>query len=195
MHDIEPHFRWRDLYIAEEDVRSPFFGRTYSEFEYTHSLYNYYIHPQWDSFGSSTLYAKILFADYDEGFVLIELLGEWNDTLHNDIMFLKRNIADPLMRKGISKFVFFCENVLNFHASPDDDYYAEWAEEVHEEGGWIAFLNTRKHVEEEMHEARMQLYTHFGEEYNDIIWRTQKPLVVFQILDAMVLGMIRRLAG
>lgn len=193
MHDIEPHFRWRDSYMAEEDPFSPFFGRIYSEFEYTHSLYNFYIHPQWDAFGSSTLYGKILFADYEEGFALIELMGEWNDTLHNDIMFLKRNIADPLMSKGISKFVFFCENVLNFHASPDDDYYAEWAEEVHEEGGWIVLLNTRKHVEEEMLDARMNLYAHFGEEYNDIIWRTQKPLVVYQIIDAMVLGMVKRL--
>lgn len=195
MHDIEPHFRWRDSYIAEEDPFSPFFGRIYSEFEYTHSLYNFYIHPQWDAFGSSTLYGKILFVDYEEGFALIELMGEWNDTLHNDIMFLKRNIADPLMNKGISKFVFFCENVLNFHASPDDDYYAEWAEEVHEEGGWIVMVNTRKHVEEEMLDARMNLYTHFGEDYNDIIWRTQKPLVVYQIIDAMVLGMVKRLNG
>jgi hypothetical protein len=122
-------------------------------------------------------------------------MGEWNDTLHNDIMFLKHNIADPLMLMGISKFGFFCENVLNFHASPDDDYYAEWAEEVNEEGGWIAFLNTRKHVEEEMQDARMHLYAHFGDEYNDIIWRTQKPMVVCQVLDAMSLGMVRRLNG
>ncbi len=195
MHDIEPHFGWRGFYIAEEDERSPFFERTYSEFEYTHSLYNFYLHPQWDAFGSSTLYGKILFVDYDDGYALIELVGEWNDTLHNDIMFLKRNVADPLMQQGISKFVFFCENVLNFHASPDDDYYAEWSEEVTEEGGWIVFVNTRRHVEEEMHEARMQLYTHFGEEFNDLNWRTQKPLIVFQIIDALVLGLMRRLNG
>jgi hypothetical protein len=193
MHDIEPHFRWRELYKAEEDPRSSFYGREYSEFEFTHSLYNFYIHPQWDAFGSSTLYGKILFADYEEGFALIELVGEWNDTLHNDIMYLKRNIADAMMKEGISKFVFFCENVLNFHASPDDDYYAEWAEEVQEEGGWIVLVNTRKHVEEELHDARLHQFMHFGEEYNDIIWRTQKPLVVFQILDAMVFGMMKRL--
>jgi hypothetical protein len=50
-------------------------------------------------------------------------------------------------------------------------------------------------VEEEMQEGRMHLYTHFGEDYNDIIWRTQKPLLVYQIIDAMVFGMIRRLDG
>ncbi|MBK7938209.1 MAG: hypothetical protein IPJ82_14485 [Lewinellaceae bacterium] len=193
MHDIEPHFRWRDLYIASEDVQSPFFGRKYSEFHYSHKLYNFYLHPQWDAFGSSTLYGKLLFTDYDEGFALMELIGEWNDTLHNDIMFLKRNVVDPLYRQGITKFVFFCEAVLNFHASSDDDYYAEWAEEVHEEGGWVALLNTRQHVQEEMHDARLQRYVHFGDEYNDINWRTQKPIVVFQIIDAMVNGRLRRL--
>ncbi|HNL37891.1 MAG TPA: hypothetical protein PKH43_02120, partial [Saprospiraceae bacterium] len=92
MHNIEPFFRWRDFYTAEEDERSPFFGRTYSEFEFSHRLYNYYLHPQWDEFGSSTLYGKILYADYDEQYALIELIGEWNDTLHDDIMYLKRNV-------------------------------------------------------------------------------------------------------
>jgi len=193
MHYIEPHFSWRDQYIASEDEYSPFFGREYNEFEYSHQLYNFYLHPQWDEFGSSTLYGKILFVEYDEGYALIELIGEWNDTLHNDVMYLKRNVVDHLYNKGIVKYVFFCENVLNFHASPDDDYYAEWAEEVRDESGWIVILNTRQHVEEEMHDARLQLYAHFGEEYNDINWRTQKPQIVFSIIDAMVNGRVQRL--
>jgi len=191
MHSIEPHFTWRDYYIASEDSRSPFYGRKYSEFSFTHQLYNYFLHPQWDEFGSSTLYGKILYADYIEGYALIELIGEWNDTLHNDIMYLKRNLVDRLMSEGIYKFAFFCDNVLNFHGS-DDDYYAEWAEEAHEEGGWIVFINTRLHVEEEMHDSRLQHYVHFGEDYNDIVWRSQKPPIVFQILDAMVEGRVKR---
>lgn len=195
MHHIEPHYQWRDLYIASEDKNSPFFGRKYSEFEFTHRLYNFYLHPQWDEFGSSTLYGKILFADYEDGFALIELIGEWNDTLHNDVMYLRRNLADPLYDEGINKFVFFCENVLNFHGSGDDDYYAEWAEAVHEDGGWIALLNTRQHVEEEMHDAGLQHYLHFGEDYNDILWRAQKPQFVGQMIDAMVQGRVRRLHG
>ncbi len=195
MHNIEPYFRWRDLYTAEEDKNSPFFGRHYNEFQYTHKLYNFYIHPQWDAFGSSTLYGKILFADYIEGYALIELIGEWNDTLHNDVMFLKHRVIDPLYDKGITKFAIFCDNVLNFHASPDDDYYAEWAEEVHEEGGWVAIINTRQHVEEEMHDARLQHYVHFGEDYNDILWQAHKPPIVFHILDALVTGRVRRVEG
>jgi len=193
MHNIEPHFIWRDFYIASEDGRSPFFGRKYSEFHFTHKLYNFYMHPQWDAFGSSTLYGKQLFADYDEGYTIFELIGEWNDTLHNDIMFLKLNVVDRLLNEGITKFVFFCENVFNFHGS-DDDYYAEWAEEVNGEQGWITLINTRPHVEEEMHASRLQHYLHFGEDYNDINWRALKPQLVFQLIDALVEGRVRRIA-
>jgi hypothetical protein len=193
MHDIEPHFRWRELYTAEADPRSPFFGRTYSEFEFTHLLYNYYLHPQWDSFGSATLYAKILFADYEEGCAFIELIGEWNDTLHNDIMLLKRNLIDPLMEEGIYKFAFFCDNLLNFHASFDDDYYAEWAEEIEEEGGWVMLLNTRPQVEEELRNGTLGYYLHFGEEYNDLPWRSQKPNLLFVMLQSLLTNSVRRL--
>jgi hypothetical protein len=193
MHDIEPHFRWRDTYIAEEDPKSPFYGRKYSEFEYTHRLYNFYLHPQWDAFGSATLYGKILYVDYDDGFALIELIGEWNDTLHNDIMFLKRNIADLLMQQGIFKFVFFCDNVLNFHADLDDDYYAEWASEVEEEGGWILLVNTRQQVDEEMVSAHLDQYLLFGERFQNVVWRVHKPLLLFQMLELLVEGRQRRL--
>jgi hypothetical protein len=193
MHDIEPHHLWRDTYTAETDSQSPFYGRHYSEFEFSQQLYNFYLHPQWDEFGSSTLYSKLLYVDYDEQCALIELIGEWNDVLHNDIMHLKHNLIDHLFDKGINKFVFFCEHVLNFHADFDDDYYAEWSEEVTEDGGWITFINTRQHVMEEMQAARVHRYAHFGEEYNNIHWRTQKPLVVFQIIDGMVNGRVKRL--
>ena len=79
MHDIEPYYRWRDDYIAAEDERSPFFETEYSEFEFDKMIYNYYIHPQWDCFGSQTLYIKILFVDYDRQYAIIEFIGEWND--------------------------------------------------------------------------------------------------------------------
>ena len=74
MHDIEPYYHWRHLYTAEADPRSIFFGRTYSEFEFSQTVYNYYIHPQWDEFGSKTLYLKILYTDYDAKFAIIEFI-------------------------------------------------------------------------------------------------------------------------
>ena len=113
MHDIEPFFRWRQEYRSDQDKRSPYFNKEYSEFEFSQKIYNYYIHPQWDGFGSETLYLKILFADYDNGFAIIELIGEWNDAIGNDIMYLKSEIADHLINEGIVKFVLICENVLN----------------------------------------------------------------------------------
>ena len=105
MQNIEPYFNWRHLYTAEEDRRSPFFKKAYSEFEYTHLVYNYYIHPQWDEIGSSTLYLKLLFVDYDQHFAIIELLGEWNDAIENDVMTLRRNITDLMYKQGIYKFI------------------------------------------------------------------------------------------
>ena len=47
MHQLEPHFRWRLEYKAEEDKRSPFYGREYSEFEFSQKVYNYFIHPMY----------------------------------------------------------------------------------------------------------------------------------------------------
>ena len=93
MHDIEPYFNWRNYYTAEEDKDSPFYGKVYDEFKYSNKIYNYFIHPQWDYIGSPTLYIKLLYADYEDGYAIIELIGEWNDCLNNDVMFLKRYFA------------------------------------------------------------------------------------------------------
>ena len=103
MHDIEPFYNWRHIYVAEEDSLSPFFGRTYSEFEFSQTVYNYYIHPQWDDFGSKTLYLKILFVEHEQHFAIIELLGEWNDAIENDIMELKREIMGKTCRHDSSR--------------------------------------------------------------------------------------------
>ena len=175
MHTIEPHYNWRHLYIASDDERSPFYNREYSEFEFTHSIYDYFIHPQWDEIGSATLYIKILFVNYDMGFCIIEMIGEWNDCLYNDIMFLKRNIADVLIEKGITKFILIGENVMNFHAS-DNDYYQEWFEDI--EDGWIACINFREHVVEEFMRSHIDYYLALGGGLNNVIWRSNTPSLV-----------------
>ena len=183
MHDIEPYYNWRHDYIASEDERSPFFGRTYSEFEFTDSIYNYVIHPQWDNIGSPTLFIKILFADYDQGFCIIETIGEWNDTLHNDVMTLKRNIIDELIAAGLDKFIVIGENILNFHSS-DDSYYEEWFEDV--EDGWIAFINFRQHVINELIAANLDYYFVSGGQLENLNWRTYKPQSLFQLIEKLV---------
>ena len=182
MHDIEPWWGWRDEYAAEADHKSPFYGRQYDEFQFTSRIYNYYIHPQWDFFGSETLYAKLLFVDYRKHFALIELIGEWNDCLGNDIMFLKRNLADALIDKHVYKFVVFCDNVLNFHGD-EDCYYEEWYDDVRDEKGYICMVNTFEHVHKEMSKYRLHHYIHFGPEVNDLNWRAQKPEFVIEAVE------------
>ncbi len=187
MQDIEPFYNWRHLYIAEEDRLSPFFKRSYSEFEYSQTIYNFYIHPQWDDIGSRTLYLKTLYADYEQHFVIIELLGEWNDAIENDIMTLRRNITDVLYKKGIYKFILIAENVLNFHSS-DDSYYEEWQEQVMDDNGWITILNMPAHNKIEFKKARLTTYVEFMEVLQ---WRSLKPELLFQEIDKFYLKRIQ----
>lgn len=189
MQDIEPFYNWRELYVAAEDERSPFYAREYSEFVYSNTIYNYYIHPQWDDFGSNTLYMKILFADYERGFAVMEFIGEWNDCLNNDIMFLKRDIVEPMIAQGINKFILIGENVLNFHAS-DDCYYEEWFQDVGE--GWITALNFREHVLKEFDKNNIDSYVGTGGELDTMNWRSFNP---YQLLERVEHIMTRRLTA
>lgn len=191
MHDLEPYYNWRELYISSEDPRSPFFEREYSEFEFSDKIYNYFIHPQWDSFGSQTLFMKILYADYEEGFCVLELIGEWNDLLYNDIMLLKRDIIEHLQREGIARFILIGENVLNFHSS-DDCYYEEWFEEVNDEDGWIALLNFRDHVLDDFAAANIDSYFVLGGKLNELRWRALHPDQLYEQVETHVM---RRLSA
>jgi hypothetical protein len=183
MHEIEPYYNWRHLYTAEEDENSPFFGREYSEFEFTNTVYNYYIHPQWDEFGSRTLYLKVLFADYDYNFAIIELIGEWNDAVENDIMQLKRSVIDKMIAKGIYKFILITENVLNFHSS-EEDYYEEWYDDIKDEGGWIVSINMPGQTQYDFQRSHIDRYVRLME-YD--IWRTIQPMHFFQWIDNKML--------
>lgn len=183
MHEIEPYYRWRDEYIAAEDERSPFYETQYSEFVFDKQIYNYLIHPQWDFFGSQTLYLKVLYADYEQGYAIIEFIGEWNDALHNDIMTLKREILELMMAQGISKFILIGENILNFHSS-DDCYYEEWFQDV--EDGWIAGINFREHVIDEFRRSNIDYYINFGGALNNLAWRNLKPLQVYLNIESQL---------
>ena len=193
MHDIEPYHKWRNQYISSQDDKSPLYGRVYDEFTFTNKVYNYFIHPQWDDFGSQTLYGKILFVDYNTSFCCIELIGEWNDCINNDIMFLKREIVDLMTIHDISKYAIFCDNVMNFHSS-DDSYYEEWYDDVKDEGGWITFINTMDHVKSEMESARLQHYVNIGPQYNEMNWRKLKPLAVCSHIDDLIKLSIKQLS-
>jgi len=183
LHEIEPYPNWQHLYNAEEDEHSPLFGRQHSEFEFSNTVYNYYIHPQWDEFGSRTLYLKILFADYDFNFAILEFIGEWNDAVENDIMQLKRTIIDPMIAAGIYKFILITENVLNFHGS-DESYYEEWEEDIRDQGGWIVFLNTPEHSVQEYRKTHIDRFCFFLDYPK---WRTHQPQHLFSMIDNNIL--------
>ena len=184
MHEIEPFYRWREFYIASEDERSPFYGYKNSEVWYEHAIYDHYIHPQWDFFGSQTLYIKILFVHYDLHFAVIELFGEWNDILYNDIMYLYRNVIEELLQQGIQYFILIGENVLDFHADTDD-YFAEWFDQL--DDGWIVGLNFRQHVRDEFQQANIGQYLIFGGAFNEFSWRKLLPEQLFNMLNQWVI--------
>jgi hypothetical protein len=185
MQEIEPFFRWRDIYRSEDDSNSPFYEREYSEFEFSNQVYNYVIHPQWDEFGSPTLYVKIIFADYIKNFAVLELIGEWNDAINNDIMFLKREVVEVLNQAGISKFILVGENVLNFHGS-DDSYYEEWFQDVEDEEGWIVALNFQEHVLEEFRKEILDYYLIFGGELDTFNWRKFNPIQLYSEVQKVI---------
>jgi hypothetical protein len=183
MQDLEPYYNWRNFYVSEEDVHSPFYGLSYNEFQYTNQIYNHYIHPMWDDMGSPTLFLKIIFADYHQKYAIIELMGEWNDCLHNDIMFLKREVIDILLENGIDKFILIGENVLNFHFS-DDCYYEEWFEEI--EDGWIAMINFRDHVLQEFNRENLDYFVNFGGQLDNLNWRPLEPEELFNKISKFI---------
>lgn len=183
MHDIEPFYNWRHLYTAETDQRSPFFGREYSEFVFSQTVYNYYIHPQWDEFGSRTMYMKILYADYEQGFAIIELIGEWNDAIENDIQTLRREVTDALFYERITKFILIAENILNFHSS-DDSYYEDWFQELNEEEGWAVILNMPEQSQYDFKKAKLNRYVELMDFPN---WRTLQPQHLFQIINDTIM--------
>ncbi len=165
--------------MSEEDKLSPFYGRTYSEFQFSQTVYNYYIHPQWDEFGSRTLYLKVLLADYEEKYAIIEMIGEWNDAIENDMMTLKREVLEKFMYEGIHKFILIAENVLNFHSN-GADYYEELHEELTDEMGWIVCINMPQQTQYDFRNARLNRYIELIDLEN---WRTYKPFHLFRKID------------
>jgi hypothetical protein len=178
MHDIEPYYNWLKYYDASFDERSPFFEKEYNYDLFQEHIYGYYIHPAWDSIESETLYLKVLYADYQKGFIVLEFIGEWNDTLHNDVMLLKRTMAE-----GINKFILIGENLFNFHGS-DDAYYDEWFDEVEE--GWIAAVGFPEFIQEEMRKYKIDQFINMGGTLEMTNWRTLHPQRFYELVSALI---------
>lgn len=183
MHHIEPFSNWLKYYDSSLDENSPFYEKEYNYDLYSETIYGYYIDPAWDSIGSETLYLKTLYADYEEGFVVLEFIGEWNDTLYNDIMTLKRDFLELLLYKGINKFILIGENIFNFHGS-DDLYYEEWFEEV--EDGWIAAVSFPDFIQAELKKYGIDQYVNMGGTLQVDNWRTLHPLKFYELVKQLI---------
>ena len=122
----------------------------------------------------------VALAEYDEHYVVIELFGEWNDAIENDIMHLKRNVADKFMAEGIYKFIMIGENVLNFH-SGDKDYYEEWLEDVNDQHGWIVCINMPEQTQYDFKRAILNQYIELMDQPD---WRIYKPFHLFKLVNA-----------
>lgn len=183
MHDIEPYYNWLKYYNPSSDPRSPFYGKEYNHDVYSETIYGYYIDPAWDYIGSETLYIKVLYADYHLGFVVIQMLGEWNDAINNDIMHLKRNILEPLISEGINKFILIGENILNFHGS-DDCYYEEWFDDV--EDGWIAAVAFPEFIQDELKRYQLDTYINMGGTLQLESWRTMNPTSFYEVVSRLI---------
>ena len=189
MHTIEPYHRWLKYYDSSVDDQSPFHGKEYNYDLYSETIYGYYIDPGWDFMGSETLYMKVLYANYTEGQVVIELMGEWNDAINNDIMHLKRNIVEHFVGQSIYKFILIGENVFNFHGS-DDCYYEEWYDDVADlgiAGGWIAGVNFKDFVLDEMKNYNIDNYVNMGGSLQIDNWRTMNPMSFCQVVDGLIM--------
>lgn len=187
MQDIEPFYGWLNLYDHHTDELSPFHGVEHSEFYYDRAVYNYLAHPLWDSIESESLLVKILFADYDKGYAIIELFGVWNDLLQNDFGLLRQNCLEPMMENGIQQFIFICENVLHVYVE-EDDYYQAMAEDL--EDGWMCLLRTREHVREDLREYNLDQYFFWAPELDTLQWRKLKPWQIWGLIQEKMSKML-----
>ena len=172
LRDIEPFYGWLPLYDPKQDERSPFYEIEHNLFYFDRSINHIPAHPLWEDFGSESLLLKILFVNYEEGYAVIELFGEWNDLYDNDFKLLAENVLTFLIDHGINRYMLICENVFNTYLEADD-YYAAIQEEL--EDGWICLLRARPRVKEEMEAYGMSSYVFWSEKLDALPWRTLKP--------------------
>ncbi|MEM0996929.1 MAG: hypothetical protein AAGN35_07615 [Bacteroidota bacterium] len=181
MHNVEPHYGWLKYYDNETDLYSPFQTVEHSEFHYDRQVYQYLAHPQWDTIESESLLVKILYANYEHGYAILELFGVWNDLLENDYRLLTENCLSFLIDAGINRFVFIMENILNVYVD-SEDYYDAFQDEMEE--GWICMLRAREHVKREFTAFDLDQYFFWADDLDDLFWRKLKPWQLFDLVDA-----------
>ncbi len=182
LHHIEPFYGWLAWYSHDQDERSPFHEVEHNQFYYDRSINQIPAHPLWDDFGSESLLCKILFADYEKGFAIIELFGEWNDLFDNDFKLFAENCLTYLVDHGIDRFVLICENVFHIYLD-QTDYYDAMLDELGE-SGWMCLLRTRQQVKEDLDEYGVSAFFYQSERLDQIPWRRLKPAQLFALIES-----------
>jgi len=188
---VEPYHGWLMYYENASDERSPFHDVEHSLFHYDRQIYTFAAHPLWDTIQSESLLTKILYADYERGTAVVELLGEWNDLFENDFRMLRQQLSDPLYQEGIQKFIFICENVFNAYVE-GNDYYQELAEFLEEEEGYLVLLRCRDNVKEDLKAYGIDEFFFWSPQLDSLNWRKLKP---WFLLDAVDEQMTKVLTG
>ncbi|MEZ4776821.1 MAG: hypothetical protein R3D00_26840 [Bacteroidia bacterium] len=181
LRDIEPFYGWLEIYSHDQDELSPFHEVQHNMFYYDRSINNIPAHPLWDDIGSESLLVKILYANYQEGYAIIELFGEWNDLFENDYKLFGENCLTYLIDNGIDKFILICENVFHIYLETDD-YYQAIQEEM--EDGWICILKAKEEVREDMIQYGVSPYFFWSPVLDEINWRKLKPFQLFSLVTA-----------
>ncbi len=184
---IEPFYGWLEYYSHDRDDRSPFHDVEHSLFEFDRSINRIPAHPLWDDFGSESLLVKILYADYERKFAILELFGEWNDLYDNDFKLLSENCLALMAEKGIRYFILICENVFHGYFE-SDDYYQEFVENL--EDGWMCAIRLREELQEEMIHYGINGYFFWSPMLDDIPWRTIKPKRIFHLVSGRLQNLL-----
>ena len=187
-HDIEPHYGWLGFYSHDIDENSPFHTVEHNLFEYDRYVYTFPAHPLWDDIESEGLLVKILFANYEEHYAIIELFGEWNDLHQNDFKLLCENCLTYLVDAGVTQIIFIAENVFNIYLEADD-YYEAFTEEL--ESGWMCLLRARTAVHEELRRYGIDRYFYWNAELDEMNWRKLKPWQLHQLVAARMQRLLK----
>ena len=180
MHTLEPFIGWLAHYDPSADERSPFHGVEHSEFHFDRNVYEYLAHPLWEDFGSEGLLTKVLYANYDEGYAILEMFGVWNDLIQNDFKLFAENCLTYLLDAGVNRFILIMENILNIYVDADD-YYEALQDEL--EDGWIALVRARPHVQEELEQYGISQYFFWSPNLDALFWRKLKPWQLYQAVE------------
>ena len=179
--NVEPFYGWLHLYNHEVDVRSPFHEVEHSLFEYNRKIYTFNANPLWDEIESESLLVKILYADYERGYTIIELLGEWNDLFENDFKLLCENCLTYMIDSGINKFILICENVFNVYL--EHDYYYDAFHDELEDDGWLFLLKARPNVKSDFEQYNISQYFLWNPTIDLLPWRKLKPWALFEAIE------------